>query len=216
MEKNKKLIIGITGGIGTGKSMVLDILKNEYGALVIEADKIGHMVMKPEHKGYDFILNAFGESILKDDSYDGLTNEALNEKKLIDRGKLGDIVFNNKEKLHLLNSITHPLIYEEIKKIIDNSSEWLIALEAAILTETSLVELCDEIWYIYADRNVRIQRLACGRGIDKKKAESIMRNQPSDEEFKEKCHVVIDNSKDRLNTLLQIKENLPGGKEWEQ
>ena len=68
MEKNKKLIIGITGGIGTGKSMVLDILKNEYGALVIEADKIGHMVMKPEHKGYDFILNAFGESILNIES----------------------------------------------------------------------------------------------------------------------------------------------------
>ena len=204
MKYKDKHIIGITGGIGTGKTTVLEMFKTEFDAEVIEADHIGHVITEPGASAYRPVVDAFGETIL---NHTDMT---------IDRKRLGDIVFSDKEKLKLLNSITHPFIQQEIEKIISMSTKKLLILEAAILTETTLKDICDEIWYIYSDESIRIERLAKYRGMSEEKARSIIANQPLDNEFRKCCHVEINNSGDRENTLMQIKENIPGGKLWEK
>lgn len=202
--KDEKYVIGLTGGIGTGKSMVLEHIKNEYNGFVIEADKIGHEIFEYNSKTYNKVLQAFGTEILS----------VTDNKPYIDRKKLGQIVFNNKEKLELLNSITHPDIYHKINELINTCDKDLIVIEAAILPDTPLVTLCDTLWYIYADKETRITRLLKYRDISREKALKIMANQPDEERFKNVCQVVIDNSYDKETTFKQIKEHLPGGSLW--
>lgn len=205
MKLDNKYVIGLTGGIGCGKTMVLEHLKTEYNAFVIEADKIGHHVMDFNTKGYDMVVKAFGNKIVNNEG----------STPYIDRKILGQIVFNDKEKLKLLNSITHPLIHQEIEKLILDCNKQLIIIEAAILLETSLKALCNTLWYVYADENIRLERLQKYRNIDKEKALQIMKNQWNDKDFRSACQVIIDNSFDKENTYDQIKINLPGGSLWE-
>lgn len=205
MKLDNKYVIGLTGGIGCGKTMVLEHLKTEYNAFVIEADKIGHQVMEFNAKGYDMVVKAFGNEIVNNEG----------STPYIDRKILGQIVFNDKEKLKLLNSITHPLIHQEIEKLILDCNKQLIIIEAAILLETSLRALCNTLWYVYADENIRLERLHKYRNIDKEKALQVMKNQWSDKDFRSDCQVIIDNSFDKENTYDQIKINLPGGSLWE-
>ena len=107
-------IIGITGGIGTGKSTVLNILEKEYGAFIVETDKLAHQLMSPGEEAYQSTVETFGKDILCDDN-------------TIDRGKLGSIVFNNKDMLCELNKIVHPddrdLLSEDIKNIREGKSD---------------------------------------------------------------------------------------------
>ena len=203
-EATVKYIIGLTGGIGTGKSMVLEHIKNEYNGFVIEADKIGHEIFEYNSETYNRVVEAFGPDILS----------ISDDMPYIDRKKLGQIVFDHKEKLQLLNSITHPAIHNRIEELIDKCDQELIEIEAAILPDTSLKYLCDTLWYVYADKDIRISRLLKYRDIPREKALKVMANQPDDERFKNVCQVVIDNSYDKETTFKQIKEHLPGGSLW--
>lgn len=206
MKFDNKYVIGLTGGIGCGKTMILDHLKTEYNSYVIEADKIGHQILNYNTEGYDKVIEAFGDEII---NYEGHT-------PYIDRKILGNIVFNNKDKLDLLNKITHPLIHKEIERLIYESNNQLIILEAALLLDTSLKELCDVLWYVYANESIRLERLQEYRNIDNEKAKQIINNQPADEEYRAECQVIIDNSYEKENTYEQIKINLPGGHLWQR
>lgn len=205
MKLDNKYIIGLTGGIGCGKTMILEHLKNEYDGFVIEADKVGHSIMDYNTEGYDKVVEAFGEHIVN--------NEGV--KPYIDRKILGQIVFNDKEKLALLNNITHPLIHKKIVGLIEDAASKLVIIEAAILLDSSLKDLCDVLWYVYAKDEVRLERLQKYRNIDNSKALQVIKNQPSEEEYRSACHIIIDNSYDKENTFEQIKINLPGGRLWE-
>ncbi len=196
----RKCIIGLTGGIGSGKTAVMDILKNEYDGLVIEADKIGHILQRPGEEAYMSIIQSFGKDILMEPKQVGQSD--------IDRKALGDIVFADSGKLAELNGIMHPAIHRRIEQIIEESDKSLIIIEAAILTSTSLVELVDEVWYIYCQRDVRIDRLKRYRDIDQEKAISIMSNQPSEEDFRYKSKVCIDNSGSLDETREQVSRAL--------
>ena len=110
MKFKDKKVIGITGGIGTGKTTVLNIFKTEFNADIIEADKIGHLILEPGTIGYQNVIDTFGEGIL-----DMKSKEPV---KPIDRKKLGQVVFNSEKELEKLNSITHPLIHAKIEDII--------------------------------------------------------------------------------------------------
>ena len=206
MKFDNKYVIGLTGGIGCGKTMILDYLKTEYDSYVIEADKIGHQILDYNTEGYDKVIKAFGDNIV---NYE-------NAIPYIDRKILGNIVFNDKNKLELLNSITHPLIHKTIEMHISNCPKQLIIIEAALMLDTSLRTLCDTLWYVYADEGIRLNRLQEYRNIDKEKALQIMTNQPTDEDFRNSCQVIIDNSFDKENTYEQIKNNLPGGRLWQK
>ena len=189
-------IIGITGGIGSGKSAVLELLKNNFNAFIIKADDVAKETMEIGHAGYNKVLEIFGEQILDND-------------KNIVREKLAEIVFSNKNKLIVLNSIIHPLvkklITEQIGQLKCEETYDYIFIEAALLIEDHYEILCDELWYIYASEDVRIQRLRASRGYDDNKIKEVFKNQLRPEEFKRHCNTIINNNKKLDDTLLQIK-----------
>ena len=140
------MILGITGGVGAGKSSVLAILEKEYNAKLILADEVGRELMQPGEANYVNIVNAFGKEILNPDG-------------TIDRKILGRIVFDQPEKLQKLNAIVHPAVNEKIREEMQKAQEEgkeLFILEAALLTEPVYREMLDEIWYIHVPQEIRI------------------------------------------------------------
>lgn len=187
----KKWILGITGGVGCGKSAVLEILENEYGAYVIQADHVAHELMEPGQESYNRITEAFGREILTVDGQ-------------IDRKALGRIVFGCEEKRLLLNSLTHPAVKREICRRIDQTANPFVVIEAALLLEDHYDAICDEIWYIYADREIRFSRLASSRGYTREKSQAMMDSQMSEEELRRRCQAVVDNSGTLAETARQL------------
>ena len=206
-------IIGVTGGVGSGKSAVMDILEKDFGARIILADLVSHELMEPGMTGYNAVVAAFGPGIL----CSGQEN-----KREIDRQKLGEIVFSDPEKLEILNRIAHGGVAEEIRHRISTfisqrpsqETELIIAVEAALLIGSELEPELDSLWYIYADKEERIKRLRDSRGYSREYAESILSRQMSDRDFRDRCDVVIDNSGDLSDTRKQIDEilNKKGGR----
>lgn len=209
MKHDDKIrILGITGGVGSGKSAVMDILEKDYGAKIILADLVSHELMEPGMAVYEEILAAFGPEIT------GKSSDAGPETPgpPIDRAKLGQIVFSNPEKLALLNRITHTGVADEIRKRIRSyisgrprsDARLLIAVEAALLIGSGLEPDLDSLWYIYVNEEERIRRLMAGRGYSREYAKSIANRQLSDHDFRENCDVIIDNSGDLSETRKQI------------
>ena len=194
-------ILGITGGVGSGKSRVLDELKKEYGAYIVEADKLAHELMKPGKNIYNQIKKCFGDEIL--------TNEAPYE---IDRAKLGQIVFSNNDKLKLLNSIIHPMVKKNIIEDIEEKKKKgdikLYVIEAALLAQDGYDRICDEIWYVWASRKERTKRLMDGRGYSKEKCDSMINSQADDSYYKEHSNYVINNDSDYETKQLKARLNI--------
>lgn len=190
-------VFGITGGVGAGKSTVLRLLQEHFQAFVIMADDVGRAVMEPGQKGYNQILDVFGENVV---SADGT----------LDREKLAAIIFHASNKRLALNSIVHPLvkkqITEDIAQLRIEGRYDYVFVEAALLIEDHYDVLCDELWYIYCDTEVRRQRLRHNRGYSDAKITQMMDSQLSDAQFREHCSRVIDNSSDETETLKQLKE----------
>lgn len=206
------MIIGITGGVGAGKSSVMNVLQSSYKARLIIADNVAKSLMKPGNECYEKIIQAFGQDVLLDVPEDllfGNSNKPI--KPAIDRHKLAEIVFNDPEKLEKLNSIVHPEVKKAILKAVDDiyeiDDEALIVIEAALLIEESYHEICDELWIVTANREKRIERLMQSRKYSREKCESIMDNQLSDEEYKAYATFVLENSGDIEDTVKQIKEH---------
>ena len=195
----EKKVIGITGGIGCGKSVVMSLIEEKYHGAVLLTDLIAHDLMELGGANYDAILSAFGSSVLA-------------ETGKIDRKKLGDIVFGDPEKLALLNSITHPNVLKETKRRIEmqkaDPDVSVVCLESALLFDTPLEDFCDTIWYIYAEEEVRIQRLIEGRGYTREHCLSVMSKQLPEEVFRQKADAVIDNSHTVEMTDRQIEQLL--------
>ncbi len=194
------LVLGITGGVGSGKSRVLYELKDKYNAYIVEADKLAHQLMMPGEAIYNQILEAFGEDII-----------SKSTPYLIDRQKLGDIVFNHNEKLELLNSITHPLVKENILQQINtekSKNTKLFVIEAALLIEDGYKDICDYIWYVWVDKDERISRLIDSRGYSEEKCISIFNSQQEDAYYIKNSDAVIDNSNSFETTAKQLKDLL--------
>lgn len=195
------IVLGITGGVGSGKSKVLYDLKENYNAYIVEADKLAHELMQPGKTIYNQVVKAFGDKILSD-------GPASN----IDRKKLGDIVFNDREKLSLLDSISHPLVKENIVNQIKIAKEEgnikLFVIEAALLIQDGYSEICDEIWYIWVEKEERIKRLMASRGYTREKCISMMKSQADDEYYKKYANFTINNQFDYTNSSNQLKARL--------
>lgn len=192
-------IIGITGGIGTGKSTVLHIMEQENGVYIVETDRLAHTLMEPGQKAYKKIVEAFGTHILSED-------------RTIDRACLGKIVFGDAGRLEQLNAIVHPAVKEYIIADIEAKKKGgevqFYVIEAALLIEDGYKAICDELWYIYVDREERIRRLIAGRGGDRAKYESVMENQATEEYYMSNCDVVIHNEESVEKTANIVKELL--------
>lgn len=192
-------VYGITGGAGTGKSEVIKMLQQNFGGCVIMSDEVARELMQKGNISYQLIVEYFGRDILMDDGE-------------IDRKKLADHVFNNKEALEKLNSMTHPYVKDEIRKLIaeaEASGECrFVALESAILLECGYEDICDEFWYVYTKPEIRRQRMKETRNYSDEKVDSVMRNQQSDEVFFEQCSFVIKNNTTLSDVYAQLKEKL--------
>jgi dephospho-CoA kinase len=177
------LTIGLTGGIGSGKSTVATLLE-ELGAVVIHADVVGHEVYLPQTEGWRRVTAAFGSEILKPD-------------QTIDRQKLGAIVFRDPAALKQLNAIVHPLISAEVERRIRslraNNVVLPIVVEAAILIEANWLPLVDEVWLVVAGKDAVVQRLSSQRGLSPDEVSRRVDAQLSDVERRKFAHVVIEN-----------------------
>lgn len=175
-------IIGITGGVGSGKSKVLECLEQEFGAKVYQADEIAKELQKKGQTCYREMVRYFGKEIL-----------ALDGE--IDRPKLAGIVFKEEEKLLRLNQMVHPAVREYLLSEIERQKEEHTAyfiIEAALLLENDYRAICDEIWYIHTSEDVRRQRLKESRGYDDRKISEIIASQLPESEFYAKCDAVVE------------------------
>ena len=187
-------VIGITGGVGAGKTQILEYLNNKYGATICQADAVGKKLQKKGTECFDEIVAHFG-------------TEILDAKGELDREKLADIVFSDKVELSVLNSIVHPAVKEEIYKKIakeERKNTNLFILESAILIEDHYEEICDELWYIYVEDSIRKKRLIYARGYDSKKVDDIIAAQLPKSMFMKHCDRVIDNSNTFEETKIQL------------
>lgn len=191
-------IIGVTGGVGAGKSTVLSYLEEKYGARVIQADMVGHEVMEPGNAAHDEILKVFGTGILASDGR-------------IDRKNLGDIVFHEPDKLARLNAIVHPAVKAEIlKRLAEYEREGAdcAVVEAALFLEENYDAFCHETWYIYADEQCRRARLRKSRGYTDERIDRMFASQRTHEEFLRRCGAVIDNNGAEEDTCRQIDRRM--------
>jgi len=186
-------VIGLTGGVGAGKSLVLTILRTKYDAEVMEADKVAHELMEPGEEGYLRIKETFGEAILNSDG-------------TINRTALGKVIFDNESAREQINSIIHPLVWKRIRQKISASQAGLIVVEFAIMGEEA-EDIYDEMWYVHASEEVRMSRLLKNRGYSKERSEKMIRSQASEQEYARRCDRIIENHgsvKDLEDQLAEI------------
>lgn len=198
------IFIGITGGVGAGKSAVLDYLAKQDGIKVMLADEIAHELMEPGTKCYERLKNLFkDEPIWQADGH-------------FDRPALARVIFSDDNKRGALNDIVHPAVKEfvlEAKKTAEEEGLFMLVLEAALLIEEKYDEICDELWYIYTSEENRRIRLKASRGYSDEKIDNIFASQLSEAEYRKHCKKVIDNNGDIDNTIASINKALSEYKE---
>lgn len=191
--------IGITGGVGAGKSELLAYIARHYFCEIYLADEVAHLVKQKGTACYDRLVELLGVEIV------GADGE-------IDRSAMAERIFRDADSLEQVNAIIHPAVREYLEERMreaeKNPQTELFFVEAALLIEAGYRTWVDELWYIYADEEVRRRRLALSRGYSPKRIEGIMKNQLSEEAFRKGCDFVIDNSGELGDSFRQIDDKL--------
>ena len=188
------MVLGLTGGVGAGKSRILELFSHDYGAQVIQADLVARKLEDPGQSGLTGLVSLFGTGILQKDG-------------TLDRKGFADRIFGNPEALKRVNALIHPLTWNEIKRQIRESSAELIVVEAALFDERSR-EVCQYLLYVDTQDEIRIQRLMENRGYSREKCLDIMKNQADRNDFLKLADFVIDNSGSLEESRLQIRRIL--------
>lgn len=188
-------VIGVTGGIGSGKSLVTNILREKYGAYIVNSDGIARQQMEPGGVSYIEVVEFFG-------------NEILLENGAIDKNKLSHIVFNDRGKLYRLNLITHPKVLDEIRNImeqkrLDGETAYFV-IETALMIESGYSFVCDEVWYVYAPEASRRAWLMSNRDYTEERIDAIFSSQKKDEDFRKNYAKVIENDSNIDNLVEQV------------
>ncbi|MDE7204115.1 MAG: dephospho-CoA kinase [Lachnospiraceae bacterium] len=189
-------IIGITGGVGAGKTRVLSYIEAHYRCRIIRADEAAHLLYEPGQECYQRLVGFLGLRILNTDN-------------TIDKAKMAGIIFQDQKLLEGVNKIVHPAVKKYILEQIAYEREKgevdYFFIEAALLIEEQYDQIADELWYVHSDAAVREQRLEKSRHYSAKKIADIMRGQLSEAEFRKHCKIVISNNGDLEETYKQIK-----------
>lgn len=190
------IIVGLTGGIATGKSTVAKMFK-EAGAVIVDADLIAREVVEKGTPAWKKVKDEFGDEILLDDQE-------------IDRDKLGDIIFNNPEKKELLNSIVHPAVFqkigERINKVEQDTPDAVVILDVPLLIESGMQDGFSDVVLVYITEEMQVKRLMDRDGFSEKDAFARIRSQMPIAEKKDIVDIVIDNSEGLENTRRQVVE----------
>ena len=188
-------LMGLTGGIASGKSTVADMFLR-LGAVVVDADQIARLVVQPHTTGWKQVVKAFGRDILQTDQH-------------LDRNALGRIIFTQPEKRKLLNSILHPLIGQESQKQFQQYEQqgvaWLI-YEAPLIVENNLKSMLRELVVVYVDEQVQLNRLRVRDGLIETSALQRLQSQMSLAEKLAGADHVIDNNGDFFSTQVQVEK----------
>lgn len=191
--------IGITGGVGAGKSLVLDYIESRYRAKIYKADDIANFLKEPGQSCYRPVVDLLGEGILSEDGS-------------ISREKMAKLVFSDTGLLKSVNALIHPAVKEfvlrEIRKAEAERKYDFFILEAALLIEEHYDEILDELWYIHTEQEIRKKRLKQARQYSDEKIGNIMEKQLSDTVFKKHCRVIIENNDKPEDTYNQIDDKL--------
>ena len=188
------MLLGLTGGVGAGKSRILELFSNDYGAQVIQADLVARKLEDPGQPGLTGLVSLFGTGILQKDG-------------TLDRKGFAERIFGNPEALKRVNALIHPLTWNEIKRQIRESSADLVVVEAALFDERSR-DVCQYLLYVDTQNEIRIQRLMENRGYSREKCLDIMKNQADRNRFLELAEFVIDNSGTVEESRQQIRQIL--------
>lgn len=194
-------LIGITGGVGAGKTTILEYIREHYLCRIYLADEVAHTVKEPGQPCYEALVSLLGREILEEDGH-------------IHRGRMAERIFQNEGLLERVNAIVHPAVQdfllERIREARQEGRTELFFIEAALLIECGYGDIVDEMWYIHASEDVRRKRLAESRGYSPEKIEQIMENQLTEDEFRRGSDFVIDNSKAPEESYRQIRRRLEG------
>ena len=192
-------VIGITGGIGSGKSELLSYIKEHYLCEIVRADDIAKELQEPGAACYAPLLALLGKDIAGEDGR-------------VNRAAVAEKIFGDRKLLEKVNDLVHPAVIAEIlrriKKAEENEKIPLFFVEAALLIESRFGKICNEIWYIYADEDVRRERLRSLRGYSEEKITAVMKSQLPDQVFWENCQTVINNSRSLSESIAQIEHAL--------
>ncbi|MBO5303491.1 MAG: dephospho-CoA kinase [Lachnospiraceae bacterium] len=194
--------IGITGGVGAGKSELLHFMEKEYPVKVVLADELAHELMMPGAVCFNRIKEAFaGEDIFSSDGR-------------LDAGKMAQVIFSDENKRERMNEIVHPAVKQEVLRRVEKERQKgeisCFILEAALLIEDGYDKICDELWYIYTAKDVRRARLKSSRGYSDAKIDAIFASQLSEETYRKYCKVVIDNNDSLEKSFCQIRQAFAG------
>ena len=196
--EKKPILIGLTGGIASGKSTVIQYIRYQ-GYTVIDADKLGHRVLELGNPGYSKVVEKFGKGI-------------LNEDKTVNRLVLGGIVFADPSQLKALNEISHPIIAEmvlkEFESIVSKDSRGIVFLEAALLIEANWYNMCHHIWVVTLDAAEATRRLQERDGLSESEARSRLESQLTPEERLAYADVVLHNDGPRKDLFSQTQRAL--------
>ena len=199
------LVIGLTGNFGTGKTTISQVLA-ELGAIVIDADKLGHDLLQPNGQAYAEVVAAFGKAILEP-----------NQK--IDRHKLGAVVFTHAAALTRLNSIMHPKRHKTAREMLEKYRKQgakVVVLEAALLIEADWISLVDQVWVTVAPESAIVERLKRQRGLEEEQILERLRSQMSPQEKIRHANVIVDTDcslaelKVKITKLWQNLQDEPG------
>jgi len=188
-------VIGLTGGIGSGKSTVSQFLA-ELGAVILNADEAGHEAFKPDTEIWREVVAAFGRQVLTPDGN-------------IDRKKLGEMVFGNAESLSRLNQIMHPRMYDMVKAQLEEYRRQgmsVVVLEAPLLLEAGWTSLVDEVWVTTASESTVLRRLHEQKGLSGEEALARIRSQLSSEERVKHANVIINTDCDLDELKSKVKQ----------
>ncbi len=192
-------VIGVTGGVGCGKTALLKEISERYNCRILLADEAAGELEKKGQPCYDPLVGLLGAEILGPDGE-------------IDPKKMAAVIFKDESLREKVNGIVHPAVRSRILSGIEEEKRKGKAdyffLEAALLIECGYLSVVDEMWYVYADADVRKKRLKKGRGYSDEKIRSIMESQLSDEEYRKNSHFTIDNSGSLEDSMRQIEAHL--------
>jgi dephospho-CoA kinase len=187
-------LIGLTGGVGSGKSTVAGILR-DLGAEVVDADEATHAVYAPGTPGFDAVVREFGPEYVRDGQ--------------VDRGRLGRLVFDDADARRRLNAIVHPLVRdwmaERTREAAERGAEVVIQ-DVPLLFENGIEYLFSSVVLVYAPEQVQVERLVQGRGLDEDRARAMIAAQMPIDEKRRRAHHVVDNSGTREETRRQVEE----------
>ena len=187
--------IGITGGVGSGKSEILSYIGEHYPCEIVLADNLAKKLQEPGEACYGPLVELLGREILGEDGR-------------ILKAAMADKIFADRDLLARVNGLVHPAVAAEILRKREaaekNEKILLFFVEAALLIENGFDKICDEMWYIYTRESVRRERLVRTRGYSEEKITAIMGRQLPESEFRKNCQVVIDNSGSLAESIRQI------------